>query len=61
MTPNEYAEALARNTDDWYADRIDYAEFGRRNAALWTEIQADRATERYVLAILRNDREEMPA
>ncbi len=61
MTPYEYAESLRRAVDDWYANRIDYAELGRRNAALWAEIQADRETERYVLAILRGDRAEMPA
>lgn len=60
-TPAEYVADLDATVNDWYAARITYEEFGRRNAALWAEIQADRETDRYVLAILRGDRAEMPA
>jgi len=32
-------DAIKANVADWYADQIDYAEFGRRQRALWASVE----------------------
>lgn len=36
----QFIEALRKNVDDWYADRITYEDFGAGQRSLWDEIAA---------------------
>lgn len=51
----EYVARLDANIADMYADRIDYAEFGRRNRDAWDEIH--KRGPRFADAVLKILRE----
>lgn len=53
MTPR-YAHKLRKNARDYWSGKISYEEHGRRNRALWDEIEARPARVKgSVLAALR--------
>lgn len=56
MTTTEHADAIQRNVDDFYADRIAYNEFGQRNRRLWDLIIADGLQEAVSDELRRRER-----
>lgn len=41
MQTSDYAAAIRQNVDDYYADRISYAEFTKRQIAVWDSVPTD--------------------
>lgn len=41
MQTSDYTAAIRKNVDDFYADRISYEEFTKRQIAVWDSVPTD--------------------
>ena len=54
-----YVAAIRANVDAMYDDTITFEEFGENQRRLWAEIARDDTTHHNVLALLRDDHEDL--
>ena len=59
MTAQDYVTAIRANVDAMYDDEITYEQFGANQRRLWTKIAKDDTTHHNVLALLRDDPEDL--
>ncbi len=59
MTAQDYVAAIRANVDAMYDHAITFEQFGEKQQQLWDEIAQDDTTHHNVLALLRDDPEDL--
>ena len=59
MTAQAYVAAIRANVDAMYDDHITFEQFDANQRRLWTEIAKNDTTHHNVLALLRDDPEDL--